>query len=54
MTFIKNLFKRLCRQAKKDKEKGAITMVETMIAIGVGGAILITVFAALPALRSRT
>ncbi len=46
---ILNFFRRARRQ---DREKGAITVAETLIALGVGSAILAVVFAGIPALTS--
>ena len=46
---ILDYFRRVKRQ---DREKGAITVAETLIALGVGSAVLAVVFAGIPALTS--
>ena len=50
MNFLLNLIKRIRRYPGKDRERGAITIAETLIALGVGATVLAVVFAAVPAL----
>ena len=52
MNWIKKIQSRLLSQPKKDHQRGAITMVETLIALGIGAGILASVFAGLPALTA--
>ena len=54
MKFVQYLLKLLRRQQRKetkpDPEKGAITVAETLIALGIGATVLAVVFAGIPAL----
>lgn len=45
------MYKRLIAAAKRDREKGAITVMETLIAISIGGAVLVGAFAGIPAMQ---
>lgn len=51
MEKLKRIFKRLAAAARRDREKGAITVMETLIAIVVGTAVLAAAFAGIPALQ---
>ena len=50
MKFVKNRFRSLRRASGQDRERGAITVAETLIALGIGATVLAVVFGAVPAL----
>ena len=50
--FIKWLRRNPRKDSQSDPEKGAITVAETLIALGIGSSILAVVFAGIPALTS--
>ena len=48
--FLKWLRRKPRKDAQSDPEKGAITIAETLIALGIGASVLAVVFAGIPAL----
>ena len=52
LKFLLALFRRRKPDRKNDSEKGAITVAETLIALGIGAAIIGVVFAGIPAMIS--
>ena len=50
-TKLKRLIKTLCEAWRRNREKGAITVMETLIALVVGTAVMAAVFAGIPALQ---
>ena len=52
MKILQKLLEILRRLRSEDREKGAITVAETLIALGVGSAVLGIVFAGIPALTA--
>ena len=52
MKFLKKILNFFRRSKPEDREKGAITVAETLIALGVGATILAVVFAGIPALTA--
>ena len=50
-TKLKRLIKTLCESLRRNREKGAITVMETLIALVIGTAVLSGVFAGIPALQ---
>ena len=50
--FLKWLRRKPRKDSQSDPEKGAITVAETLIALGIGASILAVVFAGIPALTS--
>ena len=50
LEFLRSLFRRKKSDPPKDSEKGAITVAETLIALGIGATIIGVVFAGIPAM----
>ena len=50
-TKLKRWIKTLCENLRRNREKGAITVMETLIALVIGTAVLSGVFAGIPALQ---
>ena len=50
-TKLKRWIKMLCEAWRRNREKGAITVMETLIALVVGTAVMAAVFAGIPALQ---
>ena len=49
---VREAIRRISVSGRQNREKGAITVAETLIALAVGATILATVFAGIPALQS--
>ncbi len=50
LKFLRALFRRIKPTSPKDSEKGAITVAETLIALGIGATVIGVVFAGIPAM----